>query len=367
MKFNNITGVINEVPLATYDKLISSYVNIVKKVKGVKSIVQIGSFTAPGLSDIDLILIVDDFEPPNWDEISIKKILKGQIGYEVIAHDIFVYPESLSDFIEGLFYLDQKKVLFGNDFGNKLSEDKINELKLILTFEYSVHRLETLVILTSLQDIAIRDILLFISTLRHTYILLNHFNIISVKECNSRIEQIESLRTLSINNDSSNFKNELNNWIIPCFESIFNSALLLGEKLGYISKKHSKSWILNSNKLIFNFHTTENAVEFFTRSHYLNKKFKAKILIESMPNQIIEHISNYHPKNQVNHQVLKQMSAIQLRYNLAVLHEKFIIKNCYPIAKSYIIISSQEKNFKNIIKISILKLLKYFVSVRRYV
>ena len=31
------------------------------------------------------------------------KILKGKEGFEVIAHDVFVYPFSLSKYIEGLF------------------------------------------------------------------------------------------------------------------------------------------------------------------------------------------------------------------------------------------------------------------------
>ena len=73
MRFNKLHGSIKYVSLSVYNELISSYVNIVKKVEGVKSIVQIGSFSTPGLSDIDIIVIVDDLNPPKWDEISIKK------------------------------------------------------------------------------------------------------------------------------------------------------------------------------------------------------------------------------------------------------------------------------------------------------
>ena len=77
MIFRNINGVINSVSLSAYEKLVSSYVDKVKNVEGVKSIVQIGSYTTPGLSDIDIIVIVDNDNPPNWGRYKYKRIMQG--------------------------------------------------------------------------------------------------------------------------------------------------------------------------------------------------------------------------------------------------------------------------------------------------
>ena len=350
MKYNNITGSINRVSLAIYDDLIQSYVEEVKQIQGVKSIIQIGSFTAPGLSDIDIIVIVDDENPPKWQEISIIKILKDKEGYEVIAHDVFVYPESLADYIEGLFYLDRKKVLFGNDIGGKLSEKKIDKLKLVLTFEYTIHRLETLVVLTSLPSVNIRDILLFISTLRHTYKLLHDFNIISINERDKRVNQIEELRTLSIDNGKEEFREKLNEWIIPSFKAIYESAILIGEKLNYKNSDHIKKWILNDNKLIFNVDSAKEATDFFISNNKLNSLIKAKALIEPMPSSVYSHVLNYKQIGDKNEFNFDNIDIPSLRYYLAKEHSKFINNNNYPIAKSYIILSNEPRRIQARVK-----------------
>jgi len=364
MIFKKISGLINTVPLSTYEELISLYVDKVKGVKGVVSIIQMGSFTAPGLSDIDIIVIVDEYNLPKWEEISIKKLLVEENGFEVIAHDVFAYPKYLAKYIEGLFYLDRKKVLFGKEIGGYLSSEMIDKLKLILSFEYTVNRLEILVTMTSLPDISIRDILLYISTLRHTYILLNSFDIISDKECNSRIVEIENLRKYSLDNNDYEFKNDLNNWIVPSYKAVYNSVLLLGIKLNYEPLPKRRKWILNYKKLIFDIDKVEEAVKFFVKNDTFNKKFKGRILVEAMPSLIHDHIGKY--KNLVKNEVQEfdKLDAINLRYSLAIKHKEFIKSTNYPLAKSYIIIENELPRLQDTIKklflriISTLRILK---------
>ena len=109
---------------------------------------------------------------------------------------------------------------------------EVEYLKLILSFEYTVHRLESLILLTSLKKINVRNVLLFISTLRHTNKLLSDFNIITKNECDERNNQIELLRNFSINSKSEDLTDKLNSWIIPSFEAIYRSILMLKDKLG---------------------------------------------------------------------------------------------------------------------------------------
>tara|TARA_B110000091_G_scaffold214551_1_gene268972 strand:+ start:1719 stop:2810 length:1092 start_codon:yes stop_codon:yes gene_type:complete len=360
MNFRNLYGQINFVPLSQYEKLISEYTEIVKKVVGVKSIIQIGSFTTPGLSDIDIIVIVEDKTPPKWEDISLLKILKGKEGFEVIVHDVFVYPFSLSKYIEGLFYLDRKKVLFGDDIGGLLSVKKIDGLKLILSFEYTIHRLETLLILVSLKKTNIRDVLLFISTLRHTYKLLSDFNIITKEECEKRVSKIELLRNSSVNNSSEALYPELIDWIVPSFEAIFNSALLLSEKLKYDSSENNKKWVLNFKKLIFEVNDTKMATKFFKKTEFLNKLFSGKVVIEPMPSTIHKHIENYNKSNYIGINKIDTLELKTMRYVLAMEHAKFIKLNKYPIAKSYIIIDEKVPKTQDLMKLYFLKMLSFF-------
>lgn len=357
MVFRNLTGSINKVPLTTYDKLISTYTDHVKNVPGVKSIVQMGSFTTPGLSDIDLIVIVDNVNPPHWDDISIRKLLRDEEGFEVIVHDVFVYPEYLSGYIDGLFYIDNKKILFGNPIGEKLPQYKIEELKLILTFEYTVNRLEVLVALTSLPMIKLRDALLFISTLRHTYRLLLNFDIITKEYCDQKIEEIEELRINSINDDDELIKEELNQWIIPSYKILFESVNLIGEKLGYKNAPKLKKWILNYKKLIVDFNNADEAVNFFVNKERFNKKYKGKIYVEALPSIIHNHIDRYKGFEFSSSSNFDGLGALELRFTLVKNHEEFIKRTGYPLAKSYIIIETGPPRVQDIIKKLYLKTL----------
>ncbi len=356
MIFRKVVGIINSVEIKLYEKLISKYVEKVKHVDGVKAIMQMGSFTAPGLSDIDIIVVVDNDNFPKWEDISIKLLLKEEKGYEVIAHDVFVYPEYLSNYIEGLFYIDRKIMLYGEEIGGKLPAKMIEELKLILSFEYTINRLEILAMMVSSTQINIREILLYISTLRHTYTLLNSFKIIDDEECERRIAEIENLRLLSIDNGDIAFKEGLSQWILPSYEAVYESVLLLGEKLNYRSVK-PKKWVLNYKKLVVDTDTVPAAVTFFTKNDKLNKKFRGKVLVEAMPSLVHNHVDQYKKMKEKNKNDFEELDAIHLRYQLAICHKKFIKQSGYPLAKSYIIIENERPRLQDIIKEAFLTIL----------
>ncbi len=368
IKFGDISGKINYIPLSIYEDLISTYVNKVSKVAGVKSIIQIGSFTAPGLSDIDLIVVVNDQTPPKWEDISIKNIIKEKKGSEVIAHEVFVYPESLAQYIEGLFYLDRKKILFGKDIGNVFSKKEIEKLKLILSFEYSVHRMETLFSMLSLPNIQTRNILLFYSTLRHTIKLLNDFNFISTAEKEKKIKQIEDLRQKSINCKSENeLIEKLNNWIVPSYKILFDAIILFGKK---INNKDSinfpKKWILNHKKLIYNHLNNNDSLILFNKFYKYNKAFKGKILFEIMPYFVYFHVKLYNNMSLNNIKLdntnnFNTLNTFQKRYVLANKHAEFIRKNNYQIPASYIVIENKPVTITKKVKKTILNILSLFI------
>ena len=118
-----ITGSINPVPLSSYKEIIENYMDKTGNLEQVSSIIQMGSFTTPGISDIDLIVVIKEGMPfPEWNEISLKNISKDHKDAEVIAHDIFVIPESVAKNAEAYFYIDQRNILKGERLGGYLSK-----------------------------------------------------------------------------------------------------------------------------------------------------------------------------------------------------------------------------------------------------
>lgn len=350
VKFNNIEGEINFVPLGTYNDLIQAYVTAVSKIKGVVSLIQLGSFTTPGLSDIDIIVIVEDQNVPRFEDISIKKNLHDKVGYEVIAHDVFVYPESLAGYLDGLFYIDRKKILFGKDVITKLSKEQNLKLKSILSFEYAVHRLEALTALTALPKTNTRDLLLFISTLRHTLRLLAEFNLITIDRCEKEIDQIEDLRRKSVNTPLEDYKEDIQQWIIPAFELIFGGVNLLGNQLGYSSDGEVNIWVLNFNKLIYNYKDVESAKHKFEILDKRNKRYKGRILFEVFPQVVQKHVKRYKKLKLNELEDYSSLNAFELRFALANAHDRFLKENNFKKAKSYIILDENNYRFQNILK-----------------
>lgn len=82
------------VPLATYEAYVGRYVQHVKDVPGVRAIYQMGSTSAPGISDLDLIVVVDDpYRPADYQRLSVRKVF----GDDAEARYLFIHDVSVVD------------------------------------------------------------------------------------------------------------------------------------------------------------------------------------------------------------------------------------------------------------------------------
>ena len=165
--------------------------------------------------------------------------------------------------------------MYGQNIGGYFSKTEVEYLKLILSFEYcSQIRVSNFI---NLIKNKCQNVLLFISTLRHTNKLLSDFNIITKNECDEN-NQIELLRNFSINSKSEDLTDKLNSWIIPSFEAIYRSILMLNDKLGYNNVDNiDKKWILNYKKLVFEINNAKDATSFFKNYDHINKFFSGKL------------------------------------------------------------------------------------------
>ena len=73
---------------------------------------------------------------------------------------------------------------------------------------------------------------------------------------------------------SEDLTDKLNSWIIPSFEAIYRSILMLKDKLGYDNVDNiDKKWILNYKKLVFEINNAKDTTSFFKNYDHINKFF----------------------------------------------------------------------------------------------
>jgi hypothetical protein len=204
IKIPPITGSICSVPLSSYEEIIDNYVSEVGKIEQVSSIVQIGSFTKPGISDIDLMVTLKDDMPfPGWADISLRELSKWHKDAEIISHDIFAIPESIARNAEAYFYIDQQNVLKGKTLGGNLSKELADKCKEFLALEYAIFSLDSVAGTLLSRSVNLRNIILFISTMRHSVKIALDLKIINESENNLLIAQIEKLRSDVIDSNDS--------------------------------------------------------------------------------------------------------------------------------------------------------------------
>lgn len=116
------------IPLSRYEQLLTRYVDIVSQESSVVQIFSMGSISAPGLSDIDIIVVVDD-EPKKIPLLSV-----SQFGMDrrLFLHDVFVVNSSLFSNFEQLLVPTNLKLLFtrrqnfaSGDIDNRVSKELV--------------------------------------------------------------------------------------------------------------------------------------------------------------------------------------------------------------------------------------------------
>ena len=256
----SISGNLRPVPLSSYKEIIGNYVEKVGKLEQVSSIIQMGSFSKPGISDIDLIVTIKDNLPfPSWDQISLKEISKSHKDREIIAHDIFVIPETIAENAEAYFYIDQQIILKGDRLGGKISADVAKKCKEFLALEYAVFSLDSIAGLLLSSSAKLRDVVLLISTMRHSASIAFDLKIIAQEEKIALIQRIEKLRTDVL---SSNYSVEELSYLFEKFINLLNCTVRELSKsltLEIENRNTKRFWRINSKTCMLGI---ENEIDF---------------------------------------------------------------------------------------------------------
>ena len=371
----SIVGSIRSIPISSYKEIINNYVEKAGKLEQVSSIIQMGSFSKPGISDIDLIVTIKDgMRYPSWEEISLKKIAKDHRDSEIVAHDIFVIPESIGQKAEAYFYIDQQNVLKGKPLGGQIEKELAEKCKEFLAIEYALFTLDSIASLLLSPNVDLRSITLLISTMRHSAILAFNVKIIGEEEKEMLISKVEKLRSDIL---SSNYSLKDFSYLFEKFINILNKTIrviLKNLNKGIVGGHLKKSWIVSSKAAMVGVDDEIDYLQSFLKLIARQKdSFVSKyIKLFSVPVESQMHIGAYldgnekaavylrnnfktvqpfHDKNVLN------AEARRLRGEIVRTHWEFITKTGYlkSSGKSYCGLSYPEKkSYKSILRKSFL-------------
>jgi len=126
------------VQLEEYECEINKYLERAKGVEGVRGVMSMGSIGAPGLSDIDLICVVDD------DMVAGSA---ANLGVEGLRKDLFLHgpvivPESMISQLQYIIYASNLISIMGDDYVDSIvtPEEDLELLKLMYLIDFTESR-----------------------------------------------------------------------------------------------------------------------------------------------------------------------------------------------------------------------------------
>ena len=344
LKSSRIYGIIEPVSLDKYDEIVNSYVEKICRLPAVDSIIQMGSYSAPGLSDIDLIVTIDESKPlPKWEELSLIKMSQNLEGREVVAHDIFCIPVTMAKRISGYFYVDKQIVHYGKELNsNKYDKMMIERLQKLVFMDYLIFNFVNLFETLKLKSIQARRMALFVSTFRHTYSLAQTFGLSDKVKRNIDILEIENFRQRILEGSfkKASLGKIINNYLIISAELI----RLLGTSLGLQDDNELDFYPINHKKSYLAFAKPEIFVELFQIFVNQQRKFWAGkyYSIIPIPKIAISHIAEYCMIDDINKARLnkplrikcdnksnKFLSARKERLDIVIDHWDFLNRTNY--------------------------------------
>jgi len=127
------------IPRSDYEDEIAKYLDQIKSVQGMLSVMTMGSIKAPGLSDIDVICVVDDDFPSHQASRLSVKNLRG----DLFLHGPVVIPVSLLEKLQYIIYASNLKTIWGEETHQRVDLPDIEvmqDLSLAYTIDFSESR-----------------------------------------------------------------------------------------------------------------------------------------------------------------------------------------------------------------------------------
>lgn len=163
-----------------YERYILMYINAVKSIDGVLSIYQMGRINIIGMSDIDLVVVVENkMNTLEYQKLSVKKVFgNDQVANYLFIHDVMIIDEDSFNNLNLISYSTNLVKIFGQDIKIKtISEldSKIVEFSILIDFiMLRLHQFQGYI---KRRDFSMRGIIVRASSLKHSLALVKDIGI----------------------------------------------------------------------------------------------------------------------------------------------------------------------------------------------
>ena len=162
-----------------YNAVVARYITQISNLAFVKSVYQIGSVKDPGISDVDLIVVVDEHCDPL--EVNMLSVFNNGFHRQakaVFLHDIHLHNQRT--FKQFLYsnYCDNMRLLYGVDQPLSIPDAwELDILSVQIIFDFVASRLAQFQQFLASGRISMRGILVRVSSIKHSYSLLTRIGI----------------------------------------------------------------------------------------------------------------------------------------------------------------------------------------------
>ncbi|MGH7647306.1 MAG: hypothetical protein ACREND_04265 [Gemmatimonadaceae bacterium] len=164
--------------LNDYEEVLAAYARDCGEITGVHAIYQFGNVGAPGLSDIDLMVVVDEHATPKLDDLQRLSVRHEAWQREprmgaCFIHNVFVCSTSVFADIEWFSPQNQWRRLTGSDVPRQQQDvAERRTASLVHGLDFSIGRLHELVRLQTLKSCSLRWLIPQLWSLTHTMSIL---------------------------------------------------------------------------------------------------------------------------------------------------------------------------------------------------
>lgn len=340
-----------------YGFYINKYIEEVKKINGVLSIYQIGGIKNPGISDIDLVVVVNEiFNYFDFPKLSVKNVFKNDpIALYLFTHDVAIMDKDSFLNVNYIAYFTNLKYLYGEKLTQvKLQEEEEKVVSFAILVDYTISRLHQFQT-TNKSFFSIRNNIIRTSSIKHSIALGRRIGI------NYDFQQIENKMEIIRNNW---FENEDKGLIVD----LLNESKELFLKLVIEANKIFQSQILyfaaNEYKNLLLMMVDNHAITIFLDTNYnfekenwvgLTKIFNEMTEKENSlllyPRELFFHYLTY---KEIGDQYFQQkligkLTNSNLIFSVQELYKSTVKKRCLYISKFYSFLNRNRIYFSSLI------------------
>ena len=170
---------IQSIPPKVYKEVVDRYVGYVSAFPFVKAVYQIGSVSAPGISDLDLVVVVENcYDPLRMNQLSVLQSQTDPLLKYLFIHDIYLYDRDSFGNLHYTVYCNDLVHLYGAPQPIvQLDEAEKEALCLQIIFDFVSSRLAQFQQLLANPQLSARGAVVRLSSIRHSYKMLNDLGI----------------------------------------------------------------------------------------------------------------------------------------------------------------------------------------------